>query len=135
MSITTHLYPLAFFDFFTVLAVTAVALLPAICIRTRKFSFIAFLYLFAIFLLYYPGWYGSALLYLLAITFFCLLMFHDKYPFYTVYMNHGICVSVAACIYFKLLPGIICSESLRYIWKNSQQAERRKFRYYNAKAC
>lgn len=103
MSITTHLYPLAIFDLLIVMAITMVALLPGISIRVRKSLLIAFLYLLGIFLLYYLGWYGPGLLYLLAITFFCLLIFHGKHPFCTVYMNIGICLSIGICIHFKLL--------------------------------
>jgi PAS domain S-box-containing protein len=103
MSITEHLYPLAIFDFFIVMAITAVALLPRISIPARKSLLIGFLYLLAIVLLYYLGWYGPGLLYLLAITFFCLLVFHGRHPFCTVYMNMAICISVGICIRYNLL--------------------------------
>ncbi len=116
MSIATHLYALAFFDAIIVFAITAVALLPGISILTRKSLLIALLYLLAIFLLYYLGWYGPGLLYLLAITFFCLLIFHGRHPFCTVYMNIGICVSVALCIHFKLMASGIALQYTLGSW-------------------
>ncbi|WP_158642981.1 PAS domain-containing protein [Mucilaginibacter ginsenosidivorax] len=103
MSIANQFYALAVFLLFIVVAIWAVALLPGIGIPARKSLLIAFLYMLAIFLLYYLGWYGPGLLYLLAITFVCLLIFHGKHPFCTVYMNMLICISVGVCIQFKLL--------------------------------
>lgn len=116
MSVINHFYALSIFDLLIVIAISAVALLPGISILTRKMLFIALLYLFAIFLLYYLGWYGPSLLYLLAITFFCLLIFHGRHPFCTVYINMGICVSVGICIQFKLLPGGIASQFTLGSW-------------------
>jgi len=111
--ISNHFYVLAIFVSFIVVAIGVVALLPGISIPARKSLFIAFLYTLAIFLLYYLGWYGPGLLYLLAITFVCLLIFHGKHPFCTVYMNIFICISVAACIQLKLLSnGITLQYSL-----------------------
>ncbi|MDN3582717.1 PAS domain-containing protein [Mucilaginibacter flavus] len=103
MSITTGLYPLAIFDFLIVIAITLVALLPGISIPARKSLLIALLYMLGTFLLYYLGWYGPGLLYLLAITFFSLLIFHGKHPFATLYINVLICFSIGVCIHFKLL--------------------------------
>lgn len=103
MSIVSRLYPLAIFDLFIVIAITATALLPGISIRMRKSLLLGFLYMLAVFLLYYLGWYGPGLLYLLSITFFCLLIFHGRHAFFTVYMNLAICISIALSIHFKLL--------------------------------
>lgn len=111
MSIVTNLYNLAFFDVFIVISIAASALLPGLSIRVRKAWFIGLLYTLAIGLLYYLGWYGPGLVYLLAITLFCLLIFHGEYPFFTVYVNTAICISVGICIHFHLLKNGI---SLQY---------------------
>jgi PAS domain S-box-containing protein len=111
MSIISNLYALACFDVFIFMGITTSALLPGLSIKARKRWFTGLLYLLAIGLLYYLGWYGPGLLYLLAITLFCLLIFHGKYPFFTVYLNAAICVSVGICVHFKLLQNGI---SLQY---------------------
>jgi PAS domain S-box-containing protein len=111
MSMISHLYTLAAFDIFIVVSITASVLLPGMSIKARKSWFIGLLYLLAVGLLYYLGWYGPGLLYLLALTFFCLLVFHGEHPFCTVYANAVICVSVGICIHFNLLKNGI---SLQY---------------------
>lgn len=111
MSIISHLYTLAAFDIFIVVSITASVLLPGISVKARKSWFIGLLYLLAVGLLYYLGWYGPGLLYLLALTFFCLLVFHGEHPFCTVYANTAICVSVGVCIHYNLLQNGI---SLQY---------------------
>jgi PAS domain S-box-containing protein len=103
ISMIHHFYALAVFDLLIVIAISAVALLHGISIPARKLLLITLLYLLAVFLLYYLGWYGPGLLYLLVITIFCLLIFPGKRPFCTVYINTAICVSVGICIHFKLL--------------------------------
>ncbi|QEM11156.1 PAS domain-containing protein [Mucilaginibacter rubeus] len=111
MSVISHLYALAGFDIFIVVSITASVLLPGMSVKVRKSWFIGLLYLLAVGLLYYLGWYGPGLLYLLALTIFCLLVFHGEHPFCTVYANAAICVSVAICIHFNLLKNGI---SLQY---------------------
>ncbi|WP_439698770.1 PAS domain-containing protein [Mucilaginibacter sp. AW1-7] len=113
MSISNHFYTLAVFDFSIVFAISAVALSHGISIPARKLLLIVLLYLLAVFLLYYLGWYGPGLLYLLGITIFCLLIFPGTRPFCTVYINIGICISIGICIHFKLLSdGIALQYSL-----------------------
>ncbi|MDB5151007.1 MAG: domain S-box-containing protein [Mucilaginibacter sp.] len=111
MSVISHLYMLAAFDIFIVVSITASVILPGMSVKARKSWFIGLLYLLAVGLLYYLGWYGPGLLYLLALTFFCLLVFHGEHPFCTVYANAAICVSVGVCIHFNLLQNGI---SLQY---------------------
>lgn len=103
MSIISNLYQLAFFDIFIVISIAASVLLPGLSIRVRKAWFIGLLYVLAIGLLYYLGWFGPGLVYLLAITLFCLLIFHGEYPFFTVCVNTAICISVGICVHFHLL--------------------------------
>ncbi|SEN78668.1 PAS domain S-box-containing protein [Mucilaginibacter gossypiicola] len=103
MSIVSNLYQLAFFDIFIVISIAASALLPGLSINVRKGWFIGLLYTLAIGLLYYLGWFGPGLVYLLAITLFCLLIFHGEHAFFTVYVNTAVCISVGICVHFHLL--------------------------------
>lgn len=110
MSIISNMYVLAFFDVFVFFAIATAALVPGMSVKARKSWLIGLLYLLAIVLLFYLGWYGPGMIYLLSLTIFCLLVFHGEHPFCTVYMNIGISVVVAVCIQFNLLKNGVSAQ-------------------------
>jgi PAS domain S-box-containing protein len=116
MSVISGLYVLAGFDVFVFFAIATAALVPGISIKARKSWLIGLLYLLAIVLLFYLGWYGPGMIYLLSLTIFCLLVFHGEHPFCTVYMNIGISVVVAICIHFNLLKNGISTQYTLGSW-------------------
>jgi signal transduction histidine kinase len=103
MSFVSNTIPLAIADALIVIFIAGIALAPGLSIPVRKALFIVLLYLSSITLLYFLGSFGPGLLYLLAVTIFVILIFPQKFAYWSVVINLLICVAFGVAVHYKLV--------------------------------
>ncbi|WP_373496117.1 ATP-binding protein [Aquiflexum sp.] len=97
-------YQIFVMDFLALLIVVSIGLVPGIKIGLRKTLFISIFYIVATFFLLVIGITGPGLIYLLSATFFCVMIFPNKYSYHPTIANLVICLLILALIPFSVLP-------------------------------
>ncbi len=103
MSFIGGAIPLGIADVFILIFIAVIALVPGIAIHIRKTLFVILIYLSASILLYFLGSFGPGLLYLLIVTIFIILIFPQKYAFWSVGINFLICVLFGVAVHYNVI--------------------------------
>ncbi len=103
MSFIGGAIPLGIADVFILIFIAVIALMPGIAIHIRKTFFVILIYLSAAILLYFLGSFGPGLLYLLIVTIFIILIFPQKYAFWSVGINFLICVLFGVAVHYNVI--------------------------------
>ncbi len=100
----TQLFNVALVDFLTIASMFFVAFAPRINVKTRKVIFITTVYIFSFAILYFVGFSGSSLIYLLTGTIFSVLVFPVVNEYWPAWLNCFICILIGFILNFELFP-------------------------------
>ena len=100
----TRLFNVAVVDFLTIVSIFFVAFMPHIKIKIRKVIFITTIYILSFALLYFVGFSGSSLIYLLAGTIFSVLIFPFFNEYWPAWLTCFMCIVIGFIINFDLFP-------------------------------
>lgn len=103
-SIKINMHAIAVIDVLTVSCIIIVGFVPRINLIFRKILFITCGYIFSIIILYYVGFNGPGLIYLLTACIFSILIFATKYVYWSAWLNTFICAVFALLIRFNMMP-------------------------------
>lgn len=98
------LYSLVLIDTLAVLIIFLIGFLPTLSLQLRKALFVFCVYFIAVTFVWLIGTSGPGLLYMLAASYFCILIFPNKYAFYPAFINLAICLLTAIIISMNILP-------------------------------
>lgn len=98
------LYSLVLIDTLAVLLIFGIGFLPALSLQLRKALFVFCVYFIAVTFIWLIGTTGPGLLYMLAASYFCILIFPNQYAFYPAYINLIICLLTGLLIPLNIFP-------------------------------
>lgn len=98
------LYSLVLIDTLAVLLIFLIGFLPTLSLQLRKALFVFCVYFIAVTFVWLIGTSGPGLLYMLAASYFCILIFPNQYAFYPAFINLAICLLTAIIISMNILP-------------------------------
>ena len=98
----TRVFNVAIVDFLTIASMFFVALTPHINVKIRKVIFITTVYIFSFAILYFVGFIGSSLIYLLSGTIFSVLIFPVVNEYWPAWLTCFICILIGFIINFEL---------------------------------
>jgi signal transduction histidine kinase len=91
-------------DIISVVIIVVIGFIPHLSVGIRRVLFIFCVYLISTTFLYIVGITGPGLVYLLAATYFCIIIFPNRYAFYPSIINLLICGLIALLIPFDIFP-------------------------------
>ncbi|EON75832.1 Signal transduction histidine kinase [Lunatimonas lonarensis] len=95
-------YEIIFYDVFLVAILYLIAFNHHFSIQTKKTFFVLIVYVFALILFKNLGSYGPGLVYLLAVSIFAIIIFPDKFSFYTLGYNALFCLIYGLIIHLDI---------------------------------
>ena len=98
----TRVFNVAIVDFLTIASMFFVAFTPHINVKIRKVIFITTVYIFSFAILYFVGFIGSSLIYLLSGTIFSVLIFPVVNEYWPAWLTCFICILIGFIINFEL---------------------------------
>lgn len=116
VSLKTGEKALAIFDISVFFVLSFVAFDKKCSVQNRKRIFIGLIYMVSLVLLFFLGFYGPGLLYLLTAIIFSILIFHRQIAYWAVVLNVIICIVFGFSVYYHKLNSAISTQQSIASW-------------------